>query len=281
MSLTKEINFAITAAREAAQVVLGVYRRDFDVDLKDRREPVTLADRRANALLVERFATEFPNDGIVAEESLPSSIGELRAEVMKERIWFIDPLDGTKEFIARNGEFSVMIGLVIGGRPVLGVVAMPESGDVAVGEVGSGAWLLSSSGSRSELRVSDQSDRHACTVIVSRSHMSDRLVSVIDAIAPAQRLRCGSVGVKAVRIAQRAADAYVNLHQPGGAKLWDGCAPEAIVRASGGVTTDLQGNPIDYATTTLELVGGYVATNGHLHQSIIEVTREPGNGQSV
>jgi 3'(2'), 5'-bisphosphate nucleotidase len=270
VSLTKETNVAITAAREAAQIVLGVYRRDFEVELKARREPVTQADRRANALLVDRFSSAFPNDGIVAEESLPEDEAALRTQVSKERTWFIDPLDGTKEFIARNGEFSVMIGLAVAGRPVLGVVALPESGDVAVGVVGQGAWMLSSDGSKTALQVSSQSRLAACKAIVSRSHMSQSLESVIEAIRPVELIRCGSVGVKATRIAQRFADVYVNVHQPGGAKLWDGCAPEALLVAAGGKTTDLSGSLINYATTTLELVGGYVGTNGRVHDAVIE-----------
>ncbi|PIE05411.1 MAG: 3'(2'),5'-bisphosphate nucleotidase CysQ [Sorangium cellulosum] len=252
-------------------MVLAVYRREFDVELKDGNEPVTQADRRANALLVDRFCKAFPNDGIVAEESLPSNTTQLKATVSKERVWFIDPLDGTKELIARNGEFSVMIGLALAGRPVLGVVAMPVSGEVAAGVVGQGAWLLASSGQRSELRVSGQTRLDACTVIISRSHASERLKSKLDAIGPAHRLQCGSVGVKVVRIAQQKADVYINV---GGAKLWDGCAPEAIMAAAGGKVTDGNGNTIDYATTILGLNQGFVATNGLLHDATIAATRE-------
>lgn len=271
-ALSEETNFAITAAREAAQIVLAVYGRNFDVDHKAQNEPVTQADRRANAFLVQRFSHAYPNDGIVAEESLPTD-DALAEQVSAERVWFIDPLDGTKEFIARNGEFSVMIGLAVRGRPVLGVVAMPVSGVVAVGCVGHGAWLITPDGTSTPLRVSDQSRLDACTVIISRSHMSEPLRRVVEAVHPASQVRCGSVGVKATRIAERQADVYVNVHQPGGAKLWDGCAPEAIVVAAGGRTTDLSGSLIDYATTTLELVGGYVATNGPLHDGVIEAAK--------
>ena len=268
--LITETNLAITAAREAAQIVLNVYQRDFEVEHKALQEPVTQADRRANALLVERISSAFPHDGIVAEESLPPSESALRKQVMAERVWFIDPVDGTKEFISRNGEFSVMIGLVCEERPVLGVVAMPTTGEVAVGVVGQGAWLLKPDGSKCPLMVSEVPQLEDCRVVVSRSHMSESLMNVLDSLQAKDRFQCGSVGVKAMRIAQRQADVYINVHHPGGAKLWDGCAPEALVVAAGGRVTDLLAAPIDYRTTILQLVRGYVATNGRVHDSVVE-----------
>ncbi len=269
-SLSKELNLAITAAREASQVVRSVYERKIEVEHKALREPVTEADRRVNALLVERFSAAFPEDGIIAEESLPADPVSLGRQVTAPRVWFIDPLDGTKEFIARNGEFSVMIGLAVGGRAKLGVVAMPATGHIAIGVVGEGAWMLASDGAKSELCVSTQARVEESRAIVSRSHLSDSLARLIDAIGPSERVQCGSVGVKAARIAEQHADFYVNVHAPGGAKLWDGCAPEAVLAAAGGRTTDLTGRPIDYATTTLELTGGYLATNGRLHEPILQ-----------
>lgn len=271
--LATETNLAVTAAREAAQIVINLYQRDVSVEHKARREPVTQADRRANALLVERITSAFPRDGIVAEESLPPDQTALRDQVSAERVWFVDPLDGTKEFISRNDEFSVMIGLVVEGRPALGVVALPVTGEVAVGVVGRGAFLLAPDGSKRPLVVSDEQRLEQSRVVASRSHMSDALARVLDALGAKERFRCGSVGVKALRIAQRRADVYVNVHQPGGSKLWDGCAPEALLVAAGGRVTDLHGVPVDYRTTTLELVRGYVATNGKVHDAVVERAR--------
>ncbi|HNS97461.1 MAG TPA: 3'(2'),5'-bisphosphate nucleotidase CysQ [Polyangiaceae bacterium] len=269
---TQELQVTIAAAQQASQIILSVYEQDFEVERKAGNEPVTQADRQANTLLVQRLSEAFPSDGIVAEESVPSP-QDLAEQVARERVWFVDPLDGTKEFIARNGEFSTMIGLTVRGRPVLGVVAQPAFGIIAVGVVGQGAWLLEPDGTKTPLRVSEHKRVNACTVIVSRSHLSAPLQKIVKALAPAARISCGSVGVKATRIAQRQADVYVNPHQPGGAKLWDGCAPDAIVVAAGGKTSDLSGRDLDYSTTTLELVGGFVATNGHLHDEVLATAR--------
>ena len=271
LSLDKEVNAAITAAREATQIVLAVYRRDFSVELKHGREPVTLADTKANALLCERISSAFPDDGIIAEESVPTDPAELASILQRERVWFIDPLDGTKEFIARNGEFAIMIGLAIAGDARVGVVSIPTTGELLVGVVGQDAWQLTPRGDRSPLRVSDVSELAEATLVASRSHRSKALDSVIAALAPSRQLPCGSVGVKAFRLVSRQADIYVNL--PGGSKLWDGCAPEAIVRAAGGRVSDLAGDPIDYASNDLVLSRGYVATNGGLHEAVVNVTR--------
>ncbi|MCU0692617.1 MAG: 3'(2'),5'-bisphosphate nucleotidase CysQ, partial [Polyangiaceae bacterium] len=196
----------------------------------------------------------------------------LAAIVARPRVWFIDPLDGTKEFIARNGEFAIMIGLAVGGRAMLGVVAAPATGEVFAGVVGHGAWSLHDDGSRTPLRVSDVNSLGSAGLVKSRSHHSGKLQRVIDALGVQRQVVSGSVGLKAARIASAKEDVYLYMHAPGGAKLWDGCAPEAIVRAAGGEVTDVRGRPLSYAATELELTFGYVATNGKLHDAVIAVT---------
>ena len=103
--LEQELTAAKEIAREAARILLGIYATDFDVAFKDGNSPVTLADTKANAYIVEQLRVRFPQDGIVAEEN--RSHGDA---LSRPRCWFVDPLDGTKEFIAKNGEFAVMIG---------------------------------------------------------------------------------------------------------------------------------------------------------------------------
>jgi 3'(2'), 5'-bisphosphate nucleotidase len=114
--LSRELEAAVAMAREAGEILLEIYATDFSVEMKGRADPVTEADRRVNELLVRRIQEAFPDDAIVAEES-PDN----RASAAG-RCWYVDPLDGTKEFVARNGEFSVMIGLAIDGEARLGVV---------------------------------------------------------------------------------------------------------------------------------------------------------------
>ena len=113
-SLREELAFAERVAREAATIVNTFYIGSSEVRYKTDDEPVTEADRSANQHILARIEAKYPNDGVLAEESKDDL-----ARLEKDRVWIIDPLDGTKEFIARNGEFSIMIGLAIGGRPVL------------------------------------------------------------------------------------------------------------------------------------------------------------------
>lgn len=264
-----ELSVVLPAVREACRLILEVYATDFDVDLKQAREPVTLADRRSNALIVQRLSEAFPADGIIAEESVPRDPAVLEATVRKPRVWFVDPLDGTKEFIARNGEFAVMVGLAVEGRPVFGVVATPADGLVRVGISGVRTWIQRADGTEADCRVSSVDTLDRATLVVSRSHRSGRLTRLLETLGVARTVPCGSVGIKASRVASADADLYVYLHSPGGAKLWDSCAPEALVLGAGGRVSDRHGRPIDYATPCLELTGSFVATNGSLHDTVL------------
>ncbi len=267
----REIAVAIDAAREAARVVLEVYATTFSVDRKLADEPVTSADRRANAVICSRIAQAFPNDGIVAEESVPSDRDALAHQTSKRRVWFIDPLDGTKEFIARNGEFSVMIGLAIEGRANLGIVCQPTTGAIWVGASSEGTWRIDPDGSKTPCGVSNTTRLSEASLVVSRSHRPRALLGVLDRLPVRTQLLCGSVGLKAQRIASGEADLYVYMHQPFGAKLWDGCAPESLVRGAGGRVTDTCGCDLMYAGTELELQSGFVASNGRLHDEAIAI----------
>lgn len=269
-SFERELAVVLPAVREACDLILEVYATEFSVDLKQAREPVTLADRRSNELLVSRIAEAFPADGIVAEESVPREPGALEAVVGKPRVWFIDPLDGTKEFIARNGEFAIMVGLTVGGRPVLGVVATPADGLIRIGIPGHRTWLQHADGTERECRVSSVASLEDATLLVSRSHRSGRLTRIAELTGVGRVVPCGSVGIKCGRVACAEADVYVYLPAPGGAKLWDGCAPEALVLGAGGRVTNVEGGLIDYATSSLELTGGFLASNGLLHETLIE-----------
>src|ERR1700746_1931305 len=136
--LEHELNTAALIAREAGRILLEIYATDFYVSFKRQGtgNPVPEADQRATAHIVERLRVSFPQDTIVAEES-----DNRAAELGAKLIWYVDPLDGTKEFVAKNGELSVMIGLAIEGRATLGVVFQPSEDKLYRGIVGQGASL--------------------------------------------------------------------------------------------------------------------------------------------
>ncbi len=256
----------LAIARDAGDVVARVYAAGFDVEYKGPNDPVTRADREANALICEALARAYPGVPVVAEESDRATYaGFGRAE----RAWFVDPLDGTREFVARNGEFCVMVGLAERGRATLGVIVCPalEGRERAyVGGEGLGAWEIARDGARRPIRVSSHEDVRGARVLVSRSHLSDEARAKMEALGLVT-VPCGSAGVKAIRVACGDADLYA---QPGRAgSLWDACAPEAIVRAAGGVWLTTRGDGYDYANESLENKGGVVAGNEKLVRAIV------------
>jgi 3'(2'), 5'-bisphosphate nucleotidase len=260
---------ALQIAREAAAIVLRVYATPFAVDYKGADDPVTLADREANALIVSRLLTTFPGIPVVAEESDPSAYEGFDAA---PAVWFVDPLDGTREFVARNGEFGVMIGLAEKGRATAGVLVAPALRRIFAGAVGIGAFELDGD-LRRPLHVSGVGSIGQARVTVSRSRRTPALDLVLDRLAPLSVTPFGS-GVKGALVAAGEADVYLQVGRAG--LRWDACAPEAIVVAAGGAMTDAEGAPIDYASRVLENTRGLVATNGVLHEAVLRALAVEG-----
>jgi 3'(2'), 5'-bisphosphate nucleotidase len=265
-----ELSQAKLIAREAGEILLEVYATDFAVDFKDRGhgDPVTLADRRANAHIVARLRALFPADAIIAEESENGS-----EALSRPRIWYVDPLDGTKEFIAKNGEFSVMIGLALGPVAQLGVVYAPTTGKLYSGVVGQAAWL-ELGGAIQTLRVSEIDQPADLSLIVSRSHRPRSTEELVQRLGIRSESTSGSVGLKVGLIAERAADLYVHMSDKSSA--WDTCAPAAILLAAGGRFTDLAGEPIRYAQPDLRTRRGILACNAKAFDAVLPVVRELG-----
>lgn len=251
-------------ARDAGQGILRIYAGHFQVDYKSPGDPVTNADRQANDLICARLTAEYPDAAIVAEESAPGSYAGYRAS---ERVFFVDPLDGTREFVARNGQFVVMIGLLVEARPSLGVVYAPVSDTLWCGAQGVGAYRIDANGQEAALRVSEVSEPEAARVTVSRSHPSEHLKQVLQSINPRQIVPMGSAGLKGSHVAENSADAYLALGPSG--KYWDACAMDAVVSAAGGYVTDARGEPLDYRSPALGLEHGILAANPALHQALV------------
>lgn len=258
-----------TAAREATDLVMRIYREGFLVEWKGKDDPVTTADREANALLVDALARSFPGYGILAEESAPETADELARARERDRFFCVDPIDGTREFVDRSGEFCVMVGLAAGSNAELGVIAVPSSGQLFFGGPIVGCFVEPLLGGASR-RLTLTAPTGSLRALVSRSHASPRSSQLLDALDVRERIRCGSVGVKATRILEGAAELYV--HPSSGCKLWDACAPDALLQGAGGVLVDLHGAQVDYRGA-LGLDSGIIAAHASLAPRIADAAR--------
>ncbi len=261
LDLEKILPQVESIVRDAGAIVRRFHDQVDTIDWKGENDPVTAADRAVNDFLVSELQSRFPDIGILAEESRDDL-----ARLEKPAIWCIDPLDGTKEFIARNGEFSIMVGLALEEIAVLGVVYQPVKDFMYSGIRTLGAWLTTPHG-RNALHVSDIKDPEAFRLVVSRSHRNPIVDEIKQALGVTRERISGSVGLKCGLIARGEADLY--LHPAPGLKEWDTCAPEAILFGAGGRVTDCWGRPYLYNQPDVRRHFGLVASNDTVHSEII------------
>ena len=236
LPLAEELRVAEAACRAGGQAAMQYYGTR-EATLKAGGSPVTIADHASNQLIVEMLSTAFPSDAILAEESRDSA-----ARLDAGRVWIVDPLDGTKEFLAQNGEFAVMIGLAVAGEPVLGVIYLPTT-DVLYSAVRGGGTWVARDGDATRLRRAPASPG-AIRLVGSRSHRDPLLDRMQAALGIQDMIRSGSPGVKCGLIAEGKRDLYI--HPTSLLREWDTCAPEVLIREAGGDVTDCLGNPLRY-----------------------------------
>lgn len=262
VDLSHELDVARELAREAAALVRRFSQQPMAVKHKAGGEPVTEADLAANTLIVSRLAQEFPGDAVLSEE-LPDDGSRLGSR----RVWMVDPIDGTRDFIRGQTGYVVMIGLCLDGRPVLGVVAHPSTGAVWSGVVGQAAWREQPGGTRTPVQTSPLAEPPGVRIVVSQSRRSPQIDAFRRALGVTDEMTVGSVGLKVALVAQGERDLY--LYPGEQTKLWDTCGPEAILIAAGGRMSDMDGRPLDYGKADLNNRSGVVASNGPLHDHVI------------
>ena len=266
MNYDHELQIAIALAREAGAAILSLYKEPLDVQQKsyaDDYEPVTEADRVANKIIVDRLSAEFPDDGILAEESI-----DTERRLRKRRVWMVDPLDGTNGFIDGNGDFAVQIGLVENGNPVAGVVYLPLADTLYRAVLGGGTWIERPQLEPEKVRVSDHKSFVEMRLAASRSHRSPRMNKVVQRFNFREEVQRGSVGIKIGLLVEQQCDVYIHLSPR--TKQWDTGAPQLILTEAGGRLTDLFGRPLNYNVPDVNNRNGLVASNGAAHDLIIE-----------
>lgn len=235
---TALIEQILPVARQAGGAIMAVYLSGAgDVQHKEDGSPVTQADLAAHRVISKRLLSLQPHCPVVSEEDPGSQIYRQG----KGRFWLIDPLDGTKEFIARNGEFTVNIALIEDGRSVWGVVYAPALDAMYWGGSGLGAFRRVG-GVTVAIQQSADTDRSSCRVVASKSHLNDATQTFIDRLGPVRLVQAGS-SLKFCRVAEGAADIYPRLAPT---CEWDTAAAHAVLEGAGGAVVDLQGQPLVY-----------------------------------
>lgn len=228
-----------TLIREAGEAVMAVYATDFAVSSKDDRSPVTKADTDAEAVITRGLKEITPDIPLIAEEA--ASAGNI-PDIGDRRFWLVDPLDGTKEFLNRNGEFTVNIALIEDGRPVIGLVLAPALDTLYTGIVGEGAWKKSGQDDAEVIRVRDVPDQ-GLTIVASRRHGDpETLNSFLAGRTVNEHISAGS-SLKFCLLAEGKADIYPRF---GRTMEWDTAAGQAVLEAAGGLVTDTGGKPLAY-----------------------------------
>jgi len=231
------LELAAELARRAGDVILGVRARGFETLRKSDNSPVTEADHAAELLILEGLRAAAPGIPVIAEEEIEAG----HAHASGREYWLVDPLDGTREFAALRDEFTVNIGLIRDGAPVLGAVGVPAFGEVFGGIVGGGAWKRDAAGQRAiRVRAVPAAGLH---VYASRSYSDDPR---LDAFLAGRRVesvtKIGSA-LKMVRIAEGAGDLYPRF---GRTMEWDTAAPQAVLEAAGGVLCRMDRSALGY-----------------------------------
>lgn len=270
MEFSLELKIAIELARRAGTVILEHYSQKIIAEEKlgvdDFWEPVTEADRAASRLIVDGLANAFPNDGILSEEEVDG----IEERLSRERVWIIDPIDGTSGFVKKDGDFAVQIGLAVNGKATHGVVLLPFHDVLYFAETGKGAFR-ESDGEVSDLNTSDVTEFAQMQMAVSRNHRSPKINAILSDFGVKGELQRGSVGLKIGLIAEQTCDLYIHLSPR--TKLWDTCGPQVILEEAGGRLTDLFGEEFKYNIADVQNYGGIVATNGASHDKTIERLR--------
>ena len=263
--MKNELDIAKRLAVEAGSILLNYYKQGISIDWKAPGDPVTAADREASHLIVTGLRREFPQYAILCEEE-PDDLERLK----RPHVWMIDPMDGTREFIAHRDEFAVQIGLVIHGTPVVGVVYQPTARKLYYASQGTGAFL-ETAGAITPLHVSTETVASRMTIAESRSHRSARIQAIRQRLRIPHSILTGSVGLKIGIVCEGLAHLYV--HTGHRTHLWDTCGPEAILREAGGRMTDVSNMPLRYDTPEVKNLHGIIATNSVIHDRVVNVTQ--------
>ncbi len=271
IELAEILKIARSVAWGAADILSSFYNQDTsDLDVQNKKDgPVTEADLAANHYILDRLRGELGTEefGYLSEETFDVKKAE---PVAKDLVWIIDPLDGTRDFIDKTGEYGMHIALAEKGRPIIGIVAIPEAGKVYFASKDNGTFVETKEGTVTPMTVSDRDRLEDLYLIVSRSHRDERFQKLIDRLPFKGKKYMGGVGGKISTLLEQESDVYISLSGKSAAKDWDFAAPELILTEAGGKFSYVNGESVFYNQGDVKKWGCIVATNGHCHEELCQ-----------
>lgn len=259
------IKNVLELSEQASESILDIYNNSkFDFEIKEDSSPITEADIKSHKILVSGLKKIFPKIPILSEEESNISFN-IRSKW--DRYWLIDPLDGTKEFINRNGEFTVNIALIDNKQPIFGLINIPEKNKTYWGSEFTGSYLINEKNKTKRIMLSQNREKEI-RIVVSRSHPSDALSKVLQKIKNYRLVKAGS-SLKFCMLAEGKADIYPRL---GPTNEWDIAAGIAILKFAGGISSSAKGDGIVFNSKESYLIENFLASrNNEIHQNTLEI----------
>lgn len=254
----------------AADILRSYYRGETDsgnLNIQNKKDgPVTAADLAANHYILDNLQACFGTQefGYLSEETYKSQDQQLT----QPWIWIVDPLDGTRDFIDKTGEYAIHIALVESGRPILAVVAWPHAEKLYYATLGGGTFIETRDGKVTPGQVSKRNIIEEFSLVVSRTHRDERFNKLLQNLPCKKQKYVGSVGCKIATIIEQNADIYISLSGKSAAKDWDMAAPELILTEAGGKFTHHDGTPLKYNQGDVHQWGCLIASNGECHETL-------------
>jgi len=257
-STIPELGKIIEGVLKAGEKVIEVYETDFSTEKKDDDSPITQADIESNKILKEVLGKTGIT--ILSEEDTDD-----KKRLSDDKIWIIDPLDGTTDFVNRTGEFTIMVGLVEKQKSILGLIYWPIKKKMYLAESGKGAFCHDEEWEKIETTI--MSEMQNCHALVSRHHLSEKEKRLLDEMEISVVTSIGS-SLKVTEIASGNAEIYLTTTNK--MKQWDTCASNCIICEAGGKMTDMSGNDLVYNTESVNHENGILVTNGLIHQDALD-----------
>jgi len=256
----EHINKVIEISIDAGKAIMDIYKTDFDAEKKADNSPLTKADLLSHKIISESLKDLTPEIPVLSEESSKISLNE---RMKWKKYWLVDPLDGTKEFIKKNGEFTTNIALIDNCKPIFGVIHVPVSKETYWGLEKKGSYFIDANFNELKMNVSVKNDG-PIRIVASRSHPSQELQAYLERIENYELIKVGS-SLKFCLIAKGDADCYPRF---GPTSEWDTAAGEIIARSAGAIIVDLENKPLKYNKVENYLNPSFIVTNSSENETL-------------